>query len=118
MPLRELETIINRLVQLPLKNQMAVDFDKENKIFRLSAIIYRAPTHIPSSLKKYVQNLQGKSFRPHKTSYKIEDSNVHLIQEVPFHSHCQSTLRNHTIEFWRLARRCNEMLSEIAAEES
>ncbi len=118
MPLRELETIINRLVQLPLKNQMAVDFDKKNKIFRLSAIIYRAPTNIPLSLKKYVQNLEGRSFRPHKTSYTIEDSNVRLAQEIPFHSDCGSTLRNHTIEFWRLARHCNQMLSEIAAEES
>jgi hypothetical protein len=118
MPLRELETIINRLVQLPLKNQMVVDFDKEQKTFRLSAIIYRAPTNIPLSLKKYVQNLDGMTFRPHKTSYRIEDSTVHLIQEFPFHSDCGSTLRNHTIEFWRLARYCNQMLSEIAAEES
>ena len=116
MPLRELETIVNRLVQLPLKNQMAVYFDKKNKIFRLSTIIYRAPTNIPLNLKKYVHNLEGRTFRPHKTSYKIEDTHVHLLQEIPFSSGCQSTLRNHTIEFWRLARKCNQMLSEIAAE--
>jgi hypothetical protein len=112
----ELESMLNRLVKRPLKNQITVDFDRQKKSFRLSAIIYRASTKIPSNLKNYIKAREGMAFRPYKTSYEIENTNVRLVQELPFLWGFQPTLRGHTIEFWRLAKRCHLMLSEIAAE--
>lgn len=112
----EFETFLNRLVKLPLKNQITVDFDQRMKIFRLSVAIYQAPTKLPCALKNYVQSRGGKTFRPHKTYFRIDDSTVHLEQELPFQWGHQPTLRGQTVEFWRLAQKCHQMLSEIAAE--
>jgi len=116
MLFNELETMLNRLVKTPLKNQISVDFDHRKKIFRLSAVIYRTHAKIPSNLENYIKAREGMAFRPHKTSYEIKDSTVHLVQELPFRWGFQPALRSHAVEFWRLAKRCHSMLSEIASE--
>jgi hypothetical protein len=116
MSFHEFEALLNRLVKTPLKKKIAVDFDRDKKTFRLSAVIYDAPLAIPSGLEKYVTAREGMTFLPHKTSYQIKDSAIHLVQELPFHSGFQPTLRGHAIEFWRLAKRCHQMFSEIAEE--
>ena len=114
----ELESILARLVSFPLKDQIKVDFDRVNKLFRLSVPIYNYGKSIPSSVQKYVAARNNMTFRPHRTSFQIDkESRVDLVQEIPFRWGFQPTLRNQVIEFSQLAKRCHQMLMEIAAEE-
>ena len=115
MAFEELEAILNRIPQ-PLKNRITVDFDPEKQSFRLSTVIYSARAAIPGTLEKYIKAREGMAFRPHKTSFTIEESKVHHVQELPFHWGFQPTLRGHTVAFWRLAKHCHQMVSEIASE--
>ncbi len=69
-------------------------------------------------MRKYVQAREGKTFRPHATSFHADDANVvHLSQEISFSWGPQATLRRQLLEFWRVAGRCYQMLEEIALEE-
>lgn len=118
MILDELEYLINRLVKIPLKKAVSVDFNRDNKTFRLTSVVYEAPTKLPTSLESYIKKLEGRTFQPHKTSYVVENTKIHLVQELPFEWGFQPGFRNHTIEFWRLSKHCHAMLSEIATEPS
>jgi hypothetical protein len=110
--------IINRLVMSPLRSQIKIDFDRKKKIFRLSIPVFSSST-LPDRIKGYVEARKNSTFKPHITSFQIYQSNqVELIQEIPFSTGFQSTLRGQVDEFWQMSKRCKQMLSEIAIEES
>jgi len=83
----------------------------------LSIAIFRSGKEIPLSVRKYVQAREGMTFKPHKTSFHLENGTVKLVQEVPFERGYQEALRKQTQEFWQVAKTCYQMLMEIAAEE-
>jgi hypothetical protein len=116
MIFEELEAKLIRLMSFPLKNQIKIDFDRDNKTIILSVVIYRS-REIPFSVCQYVQARQGMTFRPHKTSFHFENETVKIVQEIPFARNFQQTLRQETLAFWRVAKTCHQMLMEIAAEE-
>ncbi len=117
MTFDELELKLIRLMSFPLKSQIKIDFDMGKQIFLLSVALYRSGTEVPPSLRKYVQAREGMTFRPHKTSYRLENEVVTLIQEVPCERGYQQTLRQQTLQFWQMAKSCHQMLMEIAAED-
>ncbi|MDE3045025.1 MAG: hypothetical protein KGJ02_00040 [Verrucomicrobiota bacterium] len=115
----QLSAILFRLMSAPIKSQIKIDFDKSNKIFKLSVPLLLIPKGIPPSLQKYLSSIQGMSFRPHKTTYRQEgNTQISLIQEIPFHQWgLQPTMRNQIVEFWHLAKHCHKLLLDIAAGE-
>ena len=118
MTFDELELKLIHLMSFPLKSQIKVDFDQDKKIFSLSVPIFRSGRReVPFAVRKYVEARKGMTFQPHATSYHhTEDVNqVRLVQEFPFNSHVN--LRTQLVHFWDLAKTCNKMLCEIAAEE-
>ena len=117
MKFEELEAKLVRLMSFPLKSQIKIDFDQGKKTFQFSSSIFRTGRDIPLSVRDYVEAREGMTFAPHKTSFRLENETVKLIQEVPFERGFQETLREQTNEFWRMAKSCFQMLMEIAAEE-
>jgi hypothetical protein len=113
----EIEAKLIRLMSFPLKSQIKIDFDQGKKTFQLSIAIFRSGRDIPLSVRNYVQARQGMAFKPHMTSFQIENETVKIVQEIPFQREFQQTLRLQTHEFWRVAKTCHQMLMEIAAEE-
>lgn len=114
----ELESMLSGFVKFPLKNQIEIDFDKDSKLFRLSVPIYTDKKTIPHCVHTYVNARKEMIFRPHRTSFQFRQPNqVDLVQEIPFKWGFQPTLRKQIIEFRRLAKRCQEMIMEIADEE-
>jgi hypothetical protein len=120
MTFDELETELLQLVSLPVKSQIQIDFNEDKKIFFLSTPIFSSgKREIPLAVQKYVFSLAGMNFRPHLTSYQyIENLNqIHLVQQLPFTSDRQSSLRGQLVEFWELSKTCHSLLCELAAEE-
>jgi hypothetical protein len=113
MDLDELEKRLFRLICPTLRTQIKIGFNRNTKKFSLSAPIYRA-NGLPVSVKKYVEARRGKEFRPHETSFHAEEDRVELKQKIPMKN---SYLRQKIVEFWKMAKRCHQMLSEIAAED-
>lgn len=112
----DLEELLSRHMALPMKSQVKFNFDAGKKSFQLSAPIYKG-RKIPESIIKYVEARKERSFKPHKTSFTLdENQDVRLIQEIPF-NRFQPTTRQLMIEFLALAKKCHQMLAEMAAEE-
>jgi hypothetical protein len=106
--------ILDRLIAYPQRGQIKIDFDLKLKIFRLSVPIFSS---LPPAVKTYVEARKNSTFMPHATSFQIEEQKVYLKQDIPFSTDFQSTLRQHTDEFWKMSKQCHRMLSEIAVEE-
>ena len=118
MSFDELQLILARLMSYPSKSQIKIDFDRTKQIFLLSAPIYRSDAQIPSSVLSYVDARKEKTFQPYKTSFCLDENlDVRLVQEVPFQWGFQPTTRQLVLQFLHLAKKCHEMLMEIAAEE-
>ena len=118
MSYEELEEVLSRLMKGPFMSQVKIDFDRTKQIFLLSAPIFRAGKEIPSSILAYVDARKEKTFKPYKTSFSLDENlDVQLTQEVPFQWGFQPTSRKLVLEFLQLAKKCRQMLSEIAAEE-
>lgn len=109
--------IIERLIAYPQRGQVKVDFDLKKKIFRLSVPIFASKPQLPLCIKNYVDARKNSTFKPHTTSFQMEGRRVLLVQEFPFATDFQSTLRKHVDAFWQMSKQCHRMFSEIAIEE-
>jgi hypothetical protein len=118
MNFEELEAKLVRLMSFPIKSQIKIDFEEVKKTIFLSVAIYRSGGDVPDSLRKYVQAREGMTFKPHKTSFQIENKTVRIVQELPLKQEYQESLRQLTHEFWDMAKSCHQMMMEIAAEEN
>ena len=118
MILKELEEKLASLMSLPLKSQIKVDFDQDKKSFSLTVPIFRSgKREIPPAVQKYIDARKEVVFKPHETSYRQQDNQVDLVQNISFEWGFQSTLRDQVVDFWEMAKQCHTMLNEIAAEE-
>lgn len=109
--------IIEKLLSLPLKEQLQVNFDLRKKIFRLSIPIFSSNT-FSCRVKEYVLARKSFKFKPHITSYEIDGENILLTQEIPFTLDFQSTTKKDIDQFLELSKHCKKMLTEIASEEA
>lgn len=109
--------IIDRLLSFPERSQVKIDFDVKKKIFRLSTPIFSSHDAFPHVVKTYVETRKDAVFKPHKTSFQMEGSQVLLSQEIPFALGFQATLRQQVDHFWQMSKQCHRMLSEMAIEE-
>lgn len=105
---------VDRLISFPRRGQIKINFDLNKKIFHLSIPIFSS---IPQCVKTYVDARKNSTFRPHTTSFQIENHKVFLIQEIPFELGFQDTLRQEVDHFWKISKKCHQMLSEMAIEE-
>jgi hypothetical protein len=118
MSFDQLEGLLARFMRSPFKSEVKIDFDKTKQIFQLSAPIYRSGKQIPSSILNYVDARKEKTFQPHKTSFCLDENlDVRLVQEIPFQWGFQPTMRQLVVQFLQMAKVCNQMLLEMAAEE-
>lgn len=110
------------ILALPLPKGVLLECNLAEKFFYLDLPIYtaKAAHSLPSSIKKYIAAREGKTFRPQKTSFRIEKGRrVILRQKIPFSQEVpapclRELLRNYAL----LARRCRKTFLEIAEEEA
>ncbi len=101
------------------KSLIQVSFDKKRKVFLLSAPIYRSHLTLPASVLTYVNARKDKHFRPYKVRFQLKNPyEVELIQEIPYQWGFQPTSRQIMLQFFLLAKKCHDMLHEIAAEDA
>jgi hypothetical protein len=115
---KDIAEMLTTLINPPEKNQIQIDFDLNKRIFILSVPIYSTQFFLPSSVINYVKSRNNYSFKPHSTSFHLnEEKTVTLVQEIPFDWGFQPTLRDQVDHFWHLSKKCHQILSEIAIEE-
>jgi hypothetical protein len=110
--------IIERMLSYPQRGQIQIDFDMKGQTFRLTVPIFSCKKELPAKIKEYVDARKNSTFKPHTTSYDIDENKVVLVQQIPFALDFQSTLRGEIDQFWKMSRHCHKMLSEIAIEET
>ena len=101
----------------PLKSQIQISVNQTKKIISLSLPIFVPFVALPRSISNYVLKRKGVSFKPHKTRFEEKEGKIELVQEIPFSSEDQHSLRMHVMHFWNLSLRCHKMLKELALEE-
>ncbi len=99
------------------QRQFKIDFNRNQKVFRFSTSIFSSRSMLPQSIREYIEARKNLAFRPHKTSFYIDGNKVILIQEISFLRETQENLRRQVSQFCQVAKRCHQMLSEIAIEE-
>lgn len=109
--------LVRASITAPLKSQIQISINRYKRVTSLSVPIFSPFGPIPLSIAQYVSKRQGISFKPHSSRFEDIEGKIHLIQEIPFHSDCQASLRGDVAHFWNLALRCHKMLKEIALEE-
>lgn len=87
--------ILDRLLSFPQRGNIRIHFDLKKKKFILSAPIYSTRSKLPQSINAYVNARKEHTFRPHATSFQLEEKRVLLQQEIPFVADFQETLRQH-----------------------
>ena len=112
------EEIVKRLLSYPQRGQIQIDFDAKRQFFRLSVPIFSCKVDLPGRVKEYAAARKNLTFKPHATAYELNENQVLLIQEIPFSLDFQATLRQEIDQFWKMSRKCHQMLSEIAVEET
>lgn len=122
MSFGEFKSILNQLlshsnISAPLKGQIQISVDGARKVFCLAIPIFKSMGHMPRSVHEYVSKRKSHTFKPHTTSFKNVDGEVHLIQEISFNWGFQDGFRQYLIDFWKMAKHCHQMLKEIADEE-
>ncbi len=114
----DIKEILNHLISTPKESQIQVDFDLKKRFFFLSIPIYESQGALPRGVKEYVEARKGRSFKPHATSFHIQnEKSVVLIQEIPFRWGFDPGSKQEIRDFLHLARKCHRMLYEIAIEE-
>ena len=113
-----IKDLLNQLVSDPKESQIQVDFDINRKVFILSVLVYKPKNFLPKTVVQYVEARKNRTFKPHATSFLMDQGAVRLIQEIPFRWGIRSVMREEILEFLRLAKRCHRMLYEIAIEET
>jgi len=111
------EEIIDRLISFPQRCQIKIDFDENQRVFRLTVPIFSSKTGLAQSIKNYVEARKNSTFTPHVTSFQCEANEVYLKQEIPFDDGFQDTLRGHADQFWQMSRKCHRMFCELSVEE-
>jgi len=112
-----LKEIVDRLISVPRRSQIKIDFDLVKKNFYLSTPIFSSHNNLPKVIKDYVEARKSSSFKPHSTSFQVDGTKVLLIQEVSFYSKFQDNLRRTVDEFWQMSKQVNRMFCEIAVED-
>jgi hypothetical protein len=118
----EFKTILSQLlahsqISAPLKGQIQISIDLTRKVFCLTIPIFKSMGELPRSIHEYVSKRQNHTFKPHTTSFKNVDGEIHLIQEISFNWGFQDSFRQHLLHFWEMAKHCHKMLKEIHDEE-
>jgi hypothetical protein len=108
--------MIDRLLAYPQRGRLKIDFDVKNKIFCFTIPIFSS-REVPSNIKAYVETRKEATFKPHETSFRLEGTQVFLIQKLPFQGGFQETLRDNVDQFWNMSKNCGRMLAEMAVEE-
>ena len=109
--------ILSRLLSFPQRSQIKIDFDAKKKLFQFSLPIYSSRGTLPKSVAGYVEARKNHVFKPHSTAFRVNADKVMLVQEIPFQWGFQPAFRDHADQFWQMAKRMHQMLSEIATEE-
>ncbi|OHE78179.1 MAG: hypothetical protein A3F67_03055 [Verrucomicrobia bacterium RIFCSPHIGHO2_12_FULL_41_10] len=112
----DIKEILNHLIFSPDQDKIQIDFDLREKFFILSIPIYEAK-RMTKSVEKYVEVRNGKTFKPHATSFLKEGKKVYLVQKIPFQWGFRPGIRKDILDFLQLAKRCHHFLYEIALEE-
>src|SRR5579872_3296479 len=94
--------IIERMLSYPQRGQIQVDFDVKGQCFRLSVPIFSSKKELPTKIKEYVDARKSSTFKPHATSYDLNDNKVMLVQQIPFEFGYQTTLRGEIDQFWKM----------------
>jgi|SRR5579872_5161467 len=115
------EGVLGRLLSTPLRGQIKIDFDVKNQCYVLSVPIFSSNSGLPSSIFSYVDARKNHEFKPHATTFQLEKADrvekVVIMQKIAFSCFTYPALRLHVNHFWKMARKCRSMLSEIALEE-
>lgn len=111
------QELLKDLFAFPRRGQIQINFCSKEKTFSLSVPIFSSRSLSPS-VKTYVEARKNKAFKPHATSFDLEESGVVLTQEFPFELGFQETLRQRVDAFWKLSRHCHQMMRELAIEEA
>ena len=114
-----IEDSLKEMMSPPFSSQIKFDFDDRRQLLIFSAIIYRVKKELPRSVTSYVKPRESHVFRPHETSFSIDgNTQVQLVQKVPYRQPQSISTRQLYFEFLQLAKKCHQILKEIAAEEA
>jgi hypothetical protein len=109
--------IVDHFVFAPRKNQIKIDFNLRKKNIHLSIPIFFAREGLPKVIKDYIETRKNSHFKPHITSFQMDEKSVLLLQEIPFAIDFQESMRKGVSEFCQLAKHCTSLLSELAIED-
>lgn len=109
----------------PLGGQIQVNFDLKRKYYQLSVPVFADHSGLPDSIKSYVESRKENTFKPHSTTFQIKKidgvEKVFIIQQIGFEHFgprfLPLAMRREVDHFWKMAKKCRSMLSEISLEE-
>ena len=104
-------------VSTSYQGKVNIDFDSSKRVFFLTTVIFDSSERLPLEVKAYVEARKSHSFKPYKTFFRALDTQVELVQEIPFQWGFQPSFRGQIAEFRKLGRACCQTLLEIAVEE-
>ena len=122
MSLNEFKSILDHLlsktsVTAPLPSKIHISMDDARKVICLQMAIFRPFGAMPKSVVEYISKRKDRTFKPHATSFLEKEGEILLIQEIPFEWEGQNSFRQFLVDFSVMAKRCHQMLKEIAREE-
>jgi hypothetical protein len=117
--------ILDGLPTAPSGEQIQVSFDPKNEFYQLSVPVFADLLGVPNAIKSYVEARKESTFKPHATTFEIKKmggiEKVFIVQRIGFDHFLPRVLplalRREVNHFWKMARKCRGMFSEISLEE-
>ena len=121
----EQKGILDGLAAASLRGQIQVDFDVKNKFYQLSVPVFADRLGLPEAIKSYVESRKENTFKPHSTTFQIKNiggvEKVFIVQQIGFEHFgprfLPLAMRREVDHFWKMAKKCRSMFSEISLEE-
>jgi hypothetical protein len=122
MAFNEFKSILDQLlsasyVAAPLSSKIQISANDCKKNFCLKMTIFKPFGAMPKAVTEYISKRKNHTFKPQATSFLEKDNEIFLIQEIPFQPEGKNSLRQFFVDFSVMAKRCHQMLKEIASEE-
>ena len=122
MSLSEFKSILDHLlsntsVTAPLPSKIEISTDDARKVICLQMAIFKPFGAMPRTVAEYISKRKDHTFKPHASSFLEKKGEILLVQEISFDWEGQNSFRQFLVDFSVMAKKCHQMLKEIAREE-
>ncbi|MEN9654018.1 MAG: hypothetical protein RL235_130 [Chlamydiota bacterium] len=108
------KAVLHRLLSRPIKKNIGIEVDVQTGQVTLSMPVFSNQASLPEAVVQYVEARHGHVFRPHRTTFHLNEDNQVILQQKLDRK--DPSMRAAVLAFWQLAQYCHRLLMGVAQD--